>query len=96
MLHVAVRDGFVDHEYVQTRTTGFEAAAAAAAQWWPDRVERTTGVPEGDLRRAVRLLADASRRGGAVMLSGRGAEQHANGTDTVLAQANLALALGLP
>lgn len=96
MLHVAVRDGFVDQEYVDTRTTGFDAAAAAAAQWWPDRVERTTGVPEGDLRRAVRLLADAARRGGAIMLSGRGAEQHANGTDTVLAQANLALALGLP
>ncbi|MGQ7296782.1 molybdopterin oxidoreductase family protein [Quadrisphaera sp. KR29] len=96
MLHVAVHDGFVDHDYVEARTTGFEAAAAAAAQWWPDRVERTTGVPEGDLRRAVRLLADAARRGGAVMLSGRGAEQHANGTDTVLAQANLALALGLP
>jgi len=96
MLHVAVRDGFVDREYVEARTTGFDAAAAAAAQWWPERVERTTGVPEGDLRRAVRLLADASRRGGAVVLSGRGAEQHANGTDTVLAQANLALALGLP
>ncbi|WP_222710532.1 molybdopterin oxidoreductase family protein [Quadrisphaera setariae] len=99
MLHVAVRDGFVDREYVDTRTTGFDAAAAAAAQWWPDRVERTTGVPEGDLRRAVRLMAAASpTRGGAgaIMLSGRGAEQHANGTDTVLAQANLALALGLP
>ncbi|TNM70315.1 nitrite reductase [Streptomyces sp. NP160] len=96
MLHVAVRDSLVDQHYVDTRTTGFDAAAAAAAQWWPDRVERTTGVPEGDLRRAVRLLADAARRGGTYVLSGRGAEQHANGTDTVLAQANLALALGLP
>ncbi|WP_109774834.1 molybdopterin-dependent oxidoreductase [Quadrisphaera granulorum] len=99
MLHLAVREGLVDRPYIDARTTGFDAAATAAAQWWPERVERTTGVPEGDLRRAVKLLAAASPArggGGAIMLSGRGAEQHANGTDTVLAQANLALALGLP
>jgi assimilatory nitrate reductase catalytic subunit len=51
------------------------------------------------LRRAVRLLAEASpARGGAgaIVLTGRGAEQHTDGTDTVTAAINLALALGLP
>ena len=96
MLRVAVREGLVDREYVAARTTGFAAAAAAASSWWPDRVERATGVPESDLRRAVRLLAQGRDGAGTIVLSGRGAEQHADGTDTVLAQANLALALGLP
>ncbi len=93
MLHVARRDGLVDDEYVAARTTGWEAAAAASTAWWPDRVERVTGVPVADLRRAVHLLAAAER---AVVLTARGAEQHAGGTDTVLGFSNLALALGLP
>jgi assimilatory nitrate reductase catalytic subunit len=67
--------------------------------WWPERVAHTTGVPAPVLRRAARLLAEASpTRGGAgaVVLTGRGAEQHTDGTDTVTAAINLALALGLP
>ena len=49
--------------------------------------------------RQPRILADASpHRGGAgaMVLTGRGVEQHADGTDTVTAAINLALALGLP
>ncbi|RYV49401.1 molybdopterin oxidoreductase family protein, partial [Pengzhenrongella frigida] len=52
-----------------------------------------------DLRRAARLLAAASPAGGglgAYVLTGRGAEQHTQGTATVTAAINLALALGLP
>ena len=55
--------------------------------------------PSRDLREAASILADASpHRGGpgAMVLTGRGAEQHADGTDTVTAAINLALALGLP
>jgi len=93
MLHVARRDHLVDDAYVAERTTGYASAVAAANGWWPDRVERATGVPVADLERAVHLLAEAER---AVVLSARGAEQHAGGTDTVLGFSNLALALGLP
>jgi assimilatory nitrate reductase catalytic subunit len=56
-------------------------------------VERVTGVPVALQRATVRLLATASR---GFILTGRGAEQHSNGTDTVSAFINLALALGLP
>ena len=62
---------------------------------------RRAGVRGARLRpcaTAARLLADAARpwRRGAYVLTGRGAEQHAKGTDTVTAAINLALALGLP
>jgi assimilatory nitrate reductase catalytic subunit len=92
MLHVAIREGYVDEQYVRDRTSGFEAVRAAVASYWPDRVERMTGVPEAQLRETVRLLGTAQS---AMILTARGAEQHANGTDTAQAYLNLALALGL-
>ncbi|GGS12836.1 molybdopterin oxidoreductase family protein [Actinokineospora fastidiosa] len=93
ILHAVVADGHVRGDYVAERTTGFEAAWRIAAAWWPERVERVTGVAAADQRRAAALLAGADR---AVVLTGRGTEQHARGTDTVSAWINLALALGLP
>ncbi|MEU7211436.1 molybdopterin oxidoreductase family protein [Streptomyces sp. NPDC044989] len=93
LLHLAVTEGLVDKEYVAARTTGFEAAWESCAAWWPERVEAVTGVPVADMRRAVRMLAGARR---AHVLTGRGAEQHSKGSDTVAAFIGLALALGLP
>lgn len=93
MLHVALREGWIDEDYIARRTTGFAAVRAAVSAMWPDRVERITGVPVADLRRATAWLAQAPR---AMILTARGAEQHSRGTDTAQAFINLALALGLP
>jgi assimilatory nitrate reductase catalytic subunit len=93
MLHVAVSEGLVDASYVDRRSVGFDAAWRVAAGWWPERVERVTGVAAADQRVVVRLLAGARRR---YLLTARGAEQHAHGVDTVSAWINLALALGMP
>ncbi len=94
LLHIAAREGLLDEEYIAERTTGVERAHQRVAAYWPDRVERITGVPVDDQRRAVHLLAEA--QGGAMILTARGPEQHAQGTDAVQALINLALALGLP
>jgi assimilatory nitrate reductase catalytic subunit len=93
LLHIAVAEGHIDESYVESRTTGFEAVRTSLSVWWPERVERLTGVPVARMRQAVSMLAGARR---AMVLTGRGAEQHAKGTDTVTAFINLALALGLP
>ncbi|MGP2440751.1 molybdopterin oxidoreductase family protein [Streptomyces sp. JW3] len=93
LLHIAVAEDLVDRDYVRTRTHGFDAVARRTDDWWPERVEEITGVPARAQRRAVRMLAEAR---GAYVLTGRGAEQHSNGTDTVAAFIDLALALGLP
>jgi assimilatory nitrate reductase catalytic subunit len=92
LLHIAVRQGLVDEAYIRDRTTGFEQVRAAVAAYWPERVERMTGVSEADLRETVRLLATERP---SMILTARGAEQHSNGTDTAQAYLNLALALGL-
>ncbi|USX56765.1 molybdopterin oxidoreductase family protein [Lentzea sp. HUAS12] len=91
LLHTAVIEGVIDKEYITSRTTGFDDAWRIAAQWWPERTERVTGVSAADQRAAVHMLAGRS-----YVLTGRGTEQHASGTDTVSAWINLALALGLP
>ncbi|WP_344133645.1 molybdopterin oxidoreductase family protein [Saccharopolyspora halophila] len=93
LLHIAVVDGFGDSGYIAARTSGFADAWQRAMSWWPERVERVTGVPVTAQRRAVRMLAEASS---AYVLTGRGAEQHSKGVDTVAGFINLALALGLP
>ncbi|HEY8371976.1 MAG TPA: molybdopterin oxidoreductase family protein [Pseudonocardiaceae bacterium] len=93
LLHIVVTEGHLDRAYVESRTSGFEEVWRIAAHWWPERTERVTGVAAADQRAAVRLLAEAER---AYVLTGRGTEQHARGTDTVSAWINLALALGLP
>ncbi|GGN68751.1 molybdopterin oxidoreductase [Actinoplanes lobatus] len=91
MLHIAIREGWIDEAYIAERTEGFETLNKANA-YWPERVERMTGVPEAQLREAVRLLAT---EGPSMILTARGAEQHSNGTNTAQAWLNLALALGL-
>ncbi|WP_030904635.1 molybdopterin oxidoreductase family protein [Streptosporangium amethystogenes] len=93
LLHIVVAEGDVDEDYVAARTSGFDAVRTSVASWWPERVERITGVPVARMRAAVAILVGASR---AAILTGRGAEQHAKGTDTISAFVNLALALGLP
>ncbi|MFI6818046.1 molybdopterin oxidoreductase family protein [Nonomuraea sp. NPDC050328] len=93
LLHLVLAEGLADEAYLAARTTGFEAVRTSLAAWWPERVERVTGVPVARMRQAAHALGRADR---AVVLTGRGAEQHAKGTDTVTAFINLALALGLP
>ncbi|WP_326561048.1 molybdopterin oxidoreductase family protein [Micromonospora sp. NBC_01796] len=93
LLHIAVTEGWVDKDYVETRTAGFDAVRRSVAGYWPAQVERLSGVPVADLETAARALGTA---GTAIILTARGAEQHAKGVDTVTAFINLALALGLP
>ncbi|MEQ4302810.1 molybdopterin oxidoreductase family protein [Plantactinospora sp. B6F1] len=93
LLHIALAEGLVDKDYVADRTTGFDRVRRVAAGYWPARAERLSGVPVADLEAAARTLGTADR---AIILTARGAEQHAKGVDTVTAFVNLALALGLP
>ena len=91
LLHIALRDGLVDHDFIAARTTGFETLRRVVASYWPDRVERMTGVPVAQLQEAARRLGEART---AMILSARGPEQQSRGVDNTLAFINLALALG--
>ena len=94
LLHIAIRDGLIDEAYIAERTTGFDAVQAAVASYWPDWVERITGIGVDQI--CGRPCASWRTAPSAMILTARGAEQHSNGTDTAQAFINLALALGLP
>ncbi|MEX5295332.1 molybdopterin oxidoreductase family protein [Kocuria sp. CPCC 205268] len=94
LAHVVLHEGLADREYLRRRTTGLEAFLPSVGPWWPERVEQVTGVPAQRIRRAAHLLA--RQRRGTYVLTGRGVEQHVDGTDTATAAINLALLLGLP
>jgi assimilatory nitrate reductase catalytic subunit len=91
LLHVMVRESLVDWDYIAQRTEGFEELKALVATYWPERVERITGVPEAELIQAARMLGRAKT---AMVLTARGPEQQAQGVNNVLAYINIALALG--
>src|SRR6266852_4259399 len=91
LLHVLVRDHLIDEEYISRRTEKFDDALRVSAAYWPERVERITGVPEAVFAEAARTLGTAAHP---MILTSRGPEQQAQGVNNTLAYINLALALG--
>ncbi|NQX13330.1 molybdopterin oxidoreductase family protein [Microbacteriaceae bacterium VKM Ac-2855] len=91
LTHIVIAEGLADDAYLAERTTGFDAVRLGTNAWWPERVQSVTGVPVSQLRTVARRLAS----GRSYILTGRGVEQHVDGTDTATAAINLALVLGL-
>lgn len=91
LLHLLIRTGSIDQEYIRRRTENFEQVKAVVASYWPDRVERITGVSEPHLILAAELLGRADT---AMVLTARGPEQQSQGVRNTLCYINLALALG--
>jgi len=91
LLSIAIDQGYIDRQYVEQRTVGFEALRRSLASYEPAQVERMTGISLPTLREAVRLLAASES---SMILSGRGPEQQSKGADTVATFTNLMLALG--
>ena len=92
LLHILIRDGLIDTDYIRSRTEGFNQVRAIAATYWPERVERITGIPEHQLVQVAHMLGSAKS---AMILTARGVEQQSQGVNNTLAYINIALALGL-
>ena len=93
LLHIVAREGKLDEAYIEARTSGFNSIKRTLASYWPEHVERITGISVKQMEQVAKILYEAKT---AMILTARGAEQHSKGTETVLAFINLALALGLP
>jgi assimilatory nitrate reductase catalytic subunit len=91
ILNVAITRKLIDADFIAARTSGFDAVRRVVTSYWPDRVERITGVPARKIEEAAHLMAEAAT---AMVLTGRGPEQQSHGVDNVLAFVNLVLALG--
>ncbi|QDP94575.1 molybdopterin oxidoreductase family protein [Microlunatus elymi] len=93
---VLFAEKLIKNDYLARRAVGVGTIRRSVAALWPERVQSITGVPADTIREVARRLAWAADHGGCYLLTGRGVEQHVNGTDTATAAINLALLLGLP
>jgi assimilatory nitrate reductase catalytic subunit len=91
MLHVILRDGLEDREFIAAHTTGFEQVRESVREYTPEIAARITGVPPDAIEKAARWFAEADR---AIALHARGIEHHSKGVENCLGVINLALATG--
>ncbi|OGR91910.1 MAG: nitrite reductase [Elusimicrobia bacterium RIFCSPLOWO2_01_FULL_59_12] len=91
LLHVLIRENWIDRRFIAEHTTGFEAVEASVQACTPAWAEAIAGIPAPQIEETARVFASASE---SMVLTSRGAEQHSKGVDTVLAFINLALATG--
>jgi formate dehydrogenase major subunit len=93
--HVIVTEGLVAEDYVRERCDleAFESWARFVALEGnsPETTAHLTGVPAAEIRAAARLFATG---GNAAIYYGLGVTEHSQGSTTVMAMANLAMATG--
>ncbi|MDO8363317.1 MAG: molybdopterin-dependent oxidoreductase [Actinomycetota bacterium] len=76
MMHVLIRDGLVDHEWVAAHTVGFDDLAAHVAEWTPARAAATTGLAIDDIERLAVLYGTIRPAAIRTLI---GAEHHEHG-----------------
>jgi anaerobic selenocysteine-containing dehydrogenase len=59
LLHEIIRNGWVDHDYIDSHTVGFDELSAQVGEWTPERAATICDVPADDIREAARLLGTA-------------------------------------
>lgn len=91
LLNVIISENLYAKEYVAERTEGFDALKAVVAKYTPEYVEKISGVPAEDLKKAARMYAQAKR---ASIIYAMGITQHISGTDNVKSTANLSMLCG--
>jgi formate dehydrogenase major subunit len=95
MAHVIVTEGLSDEAFIRERCDWDEyqdwAAFVSDPRHSPETLEPVTRVPAAELRGAARLYATG---GNAAIYYGLGVTEHSQGSSTVMAIANLAMATG--
>ncbi|MEW6068495.1 MAG: formate dehydrogenase subunit alpha [Nitrospirota bacterium] len=96
VMNVIINEGLVDISYVKRRTENFDIFRETIMKYVPEVVEKTTGVPARDIKKAARLYATERR---SMLFYAMGITQHVTGVDNVCSCANLAMLtahIGLP
>ncbi|WP_299193612.1 formate dehydrogenase subunit alpha [uncultured Erythrobacter sp.] len=95
MAHVIVTEGLADEEFIRERcdVDAYEdwARFVSDERHSPETLEPVTRVPAAELRGAARLFATG---GNGAIYYGLGVTEHSQGSSTVMAIANLAMATG--
>ncbi len=91
LMHIILREGWEDEDYIRERTEGFEELKAVVSKYTPELTSQITGVPVEKIEEAARMLGE--NRPGALLYA-MGITQHTVGVANVMACANLQMLLG--
>ncbi len=86
VMHTLIKEGWIDRDYIERYTTGFEQLAMKVADWTPERAARVTGVPAEEIVRFAKLYYESRP---ALLRVGYGLQRHTNGGTIVRAIAML-------
>jgi assimilatory nitrate reductase catalytic subunit len=91
ILHLMIERDWLDHDFIEQNTVGFEALAEHVKQWTPRQTAEVTGISERAIRQAAELWGTAKT---SFLLHARGIEHHSHGVQNVLGAINIVLASG--
>lgn len=91
MMHVIIKEGLVDREYVDNYTIGFDELAERVTRYTPEFASAETGIPVADI---LKLAREFAKTPPAVVRIGVAVERHAGGGQTVRAIACLPALIG--
>ncbi len=91
ILQFMIEKDWLDHEFIERYTVGFDAVAAEVRPWTLRRTAEVTGIAEKSIQRAAELWGQAKT---SFLMHARGIEHHTHGVQNVLGAINLVLASG--
>src|SRR6185503_1706980 len=76
VLHLMIEHGWVDREFVERHTVGFDDVARQVEDWTPARTAQVTGIAEPAIRRAAEWWGTTAS---SFLLHARGIEHSSHG-----------------
>jgi formate dehydrogenase major subunit/formate dehydrogenase alpha subunit len=91
MMHVILKEGLQNEEYIREHTEDFDAVAEVVSRYTPEDAENVTGVPAADIVATAREYA--TERHAAIFYT-LGITEHACAVDNIWSLSNLVLMTG--
>lgn len=91
MMHVIIKNGWEDKEFIAERCEGYEALKAEVENFTPEQAEKISGVPAKTIEKIAEMFAKAPT---AAVYYSMGITQHITGVDNVKSIANLQMLCG--
>jgi assimilatory nitrate reductase catalytic subunit len=91
IMHLLVREGYVDETYVNERCNNYEELKASVAKFTPEYTSEITGVAVEKIIKAAHIYGQSPR---SVVMFARGVEQQKKGVDNVSLYTSMALLRG--
>jgi assimilatory nitrate reductase catalytic subunit len=91
ILHLMIERDWLDHNFIQQHTIGFDKVAEHVRDWTPAKTAEVTAIPQRLIQQAAEWWGTAKS---SFLMHARGLEHHSHGVHNVLGAINIVLASG--